>query len=691
MRFVTCHLFSAFMIGYLAACASAQTPTPVSLNKVFIDMGKVDVDEVKIRAAQQANPKDGPVPKFRSTAETPNRKDRKPDKVFEGCFIAAKDDTKLAIFSDDGVDLYIDGELVHKKLTVGQHLPNLTQSFHVVTTKDSDKIEFTFKQDQSYRIRIEFKNMIYNIDPNDKDNIDFDVDGATLFAYKGGGFVVDVEEIHPIDTDFAKDRAGRIMISTNRDDNDYHTVKKTTLKKSGESVPAQTRDARVTISAYITPKVAGVTVYFEVIDPDDASPYNEDTTPSTVYDFKVTPDHNIDGAGPLLPNTQPDANPNDNRDRRFTMVGGFFRQYKFMQQSSLIFIRSAKTQLKTIDGKMKAVAEVDLKITKRFSGDNYIVRATCINPNGKPFNKKSGVSDLDDNPDAGADIPDDRIKSTSLLTAWKRIYVEQDTMYRVGSFITALGANVGDTKIEVASIGVFGVGDNVRVFDADSREGALLTINGIDLNNNELTLSGPLTSTSSFAMNGYVGKETGTDATDFFLPDTSKLTETFDDAYIEFTFPPEGATGVPRVRAQTRLRRDALGTGNFSKRWFNNRVKRNYLHLVGAETLAESATTFGSSSFRNNYTYIFVGSIERFFAPTPLAIPIVIREVTNHEFVHHWEISFKDSGHDNERAWDNKDQCLMDIEFPPIQNIKNDKHELGTDHLYRLRDSVDRR
>ena len=87
--------------------------------------------------------------------------------AFEGTFVPASDDTRLAIFSDDGCNVYIDGQLIWSRLDRGQHLPNLAQSLH--------PLDFEMEAGRSYDVRVEYSNTIFTGTT--------DADGATLFAY----------------------------------------------------------------------------------------------------------------------------------------------------------------------------------------------------------------------------------------------------------------------------------------------------------------------------------------------------------------------------------------------------------------------------------------------------------------------------------------------------------------------------
>jgi hypothetical protein len=87
--------------------------------------------------------------------------------AFQGSFIPAANGTRLAIFSDDGCNVYINGVLVHGALNRGQHLPALDQSLHPIAAE--------LVAGQSYTIRVEYSNTIYQGTT--------DADGVTLFAY----------------------------------------------------------------------------------------------------------------------------------------------------------------------------------------------------------------------------------------------------------------------------------------------------------------------------------------------------------------------------------------------------------------------------------------------------------------------------------------------------------------------------
>lgn len=128
---------------------------------------------------------------------------------------------------------------------------------------------------------------------------------------------------------------GRILIMTNENDSDYHTV----INSTKDNAIAQRKDGKVTITVHLPVYKANSTVYFRVVDPDrdDDSPYEED-----------------DSTG-------------DNLDRFF-----------IANPSGVLSANSSVAVLATINNKTCAAAEVVLDITKDYAGDNYQVEASLV-------------------------------------------------------------------------------------------------------------------------------------------------------------------------------------------------------------------------------------------------------------------------------------------------------------------------
>lgn len=151
----------AIAVCWCAVPAWAQTARPLS--DVLENWESYSYAHIKdVAATEAAN--DGP--------HYPNAPTAVPAyENFEGNFTPAATSTKLAIFSDDGCDVYIEGTKVYSGKGQGQALPDLSQSLH--------KISFDFAAGQSYLIRVEYSNTSYQGAA--------DIDGASLFVYSDSG------------------------------------------------------------------------------------------------------------------------------------------------------------------------------------------------------------------------------------------------------------------------------------------------------------------------------------------------------------------------------------------------------------------------------------------------------------------------------------------------------------------------
>ena len=111
------------------------------------------------------------------------------------------------------------------------------------------------------------------------------------------------------------------------------------------------------------------------------------------------------------------------------------------------------------------VAKAILEVTDHWAGDNYVITVHAIYE-PTPLNDHSGT-----------------------LIAWKRVYIEKDKMYKIGSHLAAeftADGNSDPDVITVTDASVFSVDDSVYVFDADHQPGEPATIDGID--GNDITL-----------------------------------------------------------------------------------------------------------------------------------------------------------------------------------------------------------
>ena len=145
-------LSSALLVSSIPASAD-------SLDSILVDMQGSSYAYVRDEASWEA---ENDSPAYSSApSNTPAYE------TFTGTFTPTDANAALAIFSDDGCDVYINDKPVHLMKDKGQHLPDLAQSLH--------KIGFKFEVGKPYEIKVEYSNTIYSGGS--------DIDGVTLFAY----------------------------------------------------------------------------------------------------------------------------------------------------------------------------------------------------------------------------------------------------------------------------------------------------------------------------------------------------------------------------------------------------------------------------------------------------------------------------------------------------------------------------
>ncbi|MEG2076089.1 MAG: hypothetical protein RRY34_06265, partial [Victivallaceae bacterium] len=186
-------------------------------------------------------------------------------------------------------------------------------------------------------------------------------------------------------------------------------------------IAEQSEDRKVEITAELNLKLPNIPVHFEVIDPDDMSPYEGKRIENNVT---------VGNA---------DLNPNDNTDGNFSMNGGYsaFQSKSLSVKSGMSTIEQNKAQLKTI-----------LTVTDQYSGDNYIVQAICAASapeNGFDVNSAPAILE---NGNYKRIISE--IAQSANLVAWKRCYIEHAQMYKKGATIVE-SAQAGASEIFVDS------------------------------------------------------------------------------------------------------------------------------------------------------------------------------------------------------------------------------------------------
>lgn len=390
----------------------------------------------------------------------------------------------------------------------------------------------------------------------------------------------------------------------------------------------------------------------------------------TVYFHVVTPDP--DDLSPYEPNTTG----GDNRDTN--IVAG------------VLNASNDVAELETINGTEVAAAEVELTITDQYAGDNYQVE----------FSLDSDFSRI--------------LDRTAVMVAWKRIYIEEDQMYRKGADLASdfiPDTNALPDSLTVVSrtygggVGI-SVGDDVLVFDADIPYGETATVTSIV----DMTLYLDTDLTNSYNA-GYGAGDKGAavavpdpdddEDIDVFDPEVELFTTNAygfatDGAdggcFVEFVKVESGSTPVPYRWSLNYWSNWATPWTTYVPVWFENRQKPNFLYVLSGQGMGWQYL-YGFNYGEEKASIILVGNIES-------AIPSADRRTFNgetvvHELGHTWASPPMDDSHPHDaRAHDDSDYCVMD--YGPSGQLKtifsNGKTEFcidGPNHLYEVRDKPD--
>ena len=406
----------------------------------------------------------------------------------------------------------------------------------------------------------------------------------------------------------------------------------------------QSADAQIRID--ITASVPNTTVYLRVIDPADLAPYVQPVSCASVTGC----DCGIQGQ--MCDNKEPYANWGFGAGR-------------------------TKTASVSVDGNGKA--SIILYTTTRYAGDNYQVQASYQALN------------------AAAPFSNAHIKASSgIITAWKRVFVERDRMFRHGGLLFSDFNK--DTCSPCNQILLYdwtdvADGNTIVVFDemiTAEAGGEVRTVQGAPHDNGDgsvtVTLSANLTKnyykssqdtstppkpTFSNGHSGAVGTLTGDpeviNATGarFYDPDMRDIAQPFNDAYVEFFAPRSGMNALPFLpQAFFDTIANILPIRRFHKLWFTNCLAggdglcgaNNYFHSIGASF---SPTDWGISWADSNVLFSFIGSISN----TPGATYRSCQYVHDHETGHNFGVNPcwpGCSGHDENLAWcDDLNHCLL--------------------------------
>jgi hypothetical protein len=323
---------------------------------------------------------------------------------------------------------------------------------------------------------------------------------------------------------------------------------------------------------------------------------------------------------------------------------------------------------------------VDLETTAFAAGDNYRV-----------FGSPDPAVATDPNYVCSANCV-----KTEPITAWKRMYVEQDRMFRRGA---DLRVNVapGDTEIKVTNKKVFKKGDIVRLIHAPRLDGSvpgdsfyyedrIVKHTKGFWKKGSVVLTEPVAnayevdpSPAAVTLHGTLGDAIGvvTSASDLYDASLDYVPGLFARSFVEYV--PLGPTenAVPHVPFYDELP-GATFYGLVAFKWFENRSGLdplpNHQHLIGGSwtgnfgllgetNLDQYPTAPFSWVFQKALELAAAGNGSTQLAGTDAAI--LNRATTAHELVHTFDVNApytRNGGHDypvNYLAHNSPDECLM--------------------------------
>jgi hypothetical protein len=344
-----------------------------------------------------------------------------------------------------------------------------------------------------------------------------------------------------------------------------------------------------------------------------------------------------------------------------------------------------------------------LETTDQYAGDNYQVLASFDppGPDGKfPC-------------EAAANNGEGCARSAK-ITAWKRVYLENESMFRKGAFL-ALDAPAGSQTIIVTDARPFKVGDMITLIHADpiltarSGTGTFYSerhaVAEVRPDTNEIALgsvtqreqlsrayrsaeldtsntsSGPPKPVTYLAdgvgiISGDPDPSRDTSGQDFYYADPRHVVSIefpdeqnpplFTPAFVEYVLPPITTPYVPFV---DRFGAEWHQWRNFAEKWYRNAKKSNYHHLIGATREYDSRDRKDSgargetvSNDGSTFSLIYVRAGEGRRRANQLRF---ISEIVAHEIAHQWHTNprrVRGGEHDLQptfHIWDRASLCQM--------------------------------
>jgi hypothetical protein len=436
-------------------------------------------------------------------------------------------------------------------------------------------------------------------------------------------------------SDSASEAERKVLIHKFRDEDTYPSSAQQRLASTAEGA-----DRRIEIKA--TALIDGVpasdkTIYLRLHDPADPSPY-------------------VPAAKRV---------PGDNRE------AGRFEKIAPDGTLQLVPETSAVSD-------SSGIVRVVLRVTNRNAGDNYQVEASAVQGFGNTTNCTTT----------------NNCYRSGIITAWKRVYLESDVMFRRGAFVESTSGPAAAPSqppniVYVDSCKPFKAGQSLYLIHGPRTDGlggagyygepAVLVAKSNKGGQCALELNAQLAN-SYFGPDGsrsYLADAVGIVGTgdDFYEADSSLLRDEFAHAYVDYVVLPVKKTFDPLAKADPLSivpHLPEVGPGDagasdeiehrvFAMKWFYEQ-KPNHQHLIAATIDGVSKDRYGLAYADNdqNYTYVFVKKIDGKFFKNPN----LNREVTVHEIVHLWHVNpggafggGVNGEHCSHRNWQNAGTC----------------------------------
>jgi len=431
------------------------------------------------------------------------------------------------------------------------------------------------------------------------------------------------------------DSQRRVILHTREDDQDYFADAQKRV-----AATADLRGGRIEIKARMmrasTP-VANAPMYFRIYDPSDPSPY---------YAAYSRPGDNHEGS--------------------------------FLSKTAGDLPMNVPFAITDNDGWAKIV----LNAGAHSAGDNYQIDASAL-----PFGPSTDCTVLKN------------CYRSGVITAWKRMYVETDVMFRNGAFLAAATVQPQPQqpqRVVVDDCGPFRMGQTVYFIHgprfgvtSDGYYGEPNTIIdrprrlGHGTHQCELTLATPLSYVYYGPDGGLAFLADGIgiiDSNPYFVPNTSLLKSEFATAYIDFVFYPMNVTYAPASSSDSLSlvpHIDEIGSTldppppsvletehrEFASKWLSQWGAPNYLHIIGADYDFTNPDRLGVTLAVDSqqYVYMYVGRMEHLVGANAASLNA---ELTVHETAHNWHVNPGgvfgggiNGGHCEYRNWQNNATC----------------------------------